>query len=90
LDWRSVHGNETRTSATACLQSADYEGEELEGTFYEQELQKVNKSDSDYYRVEKVLRSRMRNKRKEYYVKWLRYPDKFNSWVPAESVKDLK
>ena len=62
---------------------ADYDGEE-------QELQKVNKSDSDYYRVEKVIRSRMRNKRKEYYVKWLGYPDKFNSWVPAESVKDLK
>jgi hypothetical protein len=32
----------------------------------------------------------MRNKRKEYYVKWLGYPDKFNSWVPAESVKYLK
>jgi hypothetical protein len=31
--------------------SADYDGEELEGTFYEQELQKVNKSDSDYYRT---------------------------------------
>lgn len=41
---------------------ADYDGEELEGTFYEQELQKVNKTDSDFYRVEKVLRSRMRNK----------------------------
>ncbi|CAB4044097.1 Hypothetical predicted protein, partial [Paramuricea clavata] len=32
---------------------ADYDDEELEGTFYEQELQKVNKSDSDYYRIEK-------------------------------------
>ena len=36
---------------------ADYEGEELEGTFYEQELQKVNKIDNDYYRVEKILKS---------------------------------
>jgi O-glycosyl hydrolase len=61
-----------------------HDEEELEGTFYEQELQKVNKSDSDFYRVEEILRSRMRNKRKEYYVKC--YPDKFNSWVPAESV----
>ncbi|CAB3976655.1 uncharacterized transposon-derived [Paramuricea clavata] len=60
----------------------DYDGEELEGTFYEQELQRVNKLDSDYYRVEKVIRLRMRNK--------LGYPDKFNSWVPAESAKDLK
>jgi hypothetical protein len=69
---------------------ADYGGEEQEGTFYEQELQKVNKSDSDCYRVEKVISSRMRNKLIEYYVKWLGFPDKFNSWVPAESVKDLK
>jgi AAA+ superfamily predicted ATPase len=37
-----------------------------------------------------VLRSRMRNKRKEYFVKWLGYPDKFNYWVPAESVKYIK
>ncbi len=32
---------------------ADYHGDELEGTFYEEELQKVIKRDSDYYRVEK-------------------------------------
>ena len=69
---------------------ADFDDEELKGTFYEQELQKVDKTESDFYRVEEILRSRMRNKRKEYFVKWLGYPDKFNSWVPAESVKDIK
>jgi hypothetical protein len=68
---------------------ADFDDEELKGTFYEQELQRVNKTDSDFYRVEEVLRSRMRNKRKEYFVKWMGYPDKFNYWVPAESVKKL-
>jgi hypothetical protein len=47
---------------------ADFDDEELKGTFYEQELQRVNKTDSDFYRVEEVLRSRMRNKRKEYFV----------------------
>ena len=31
----------------------------------------------------------MRNKRKEYFVKWLGYPEKFNSWVP-EHVKGVK
>ena len=69
---------------------ADYDGEELAGTFYEQELQKVTKTHDDFYRVEKILRSRMRNKRKEHYVKWLGYPEKFNSWVPAEHVKSVK
>jgi hypothetical protein len=34
---------------------ADEDDEELEGTFYKQEFQKVNKTDSDVYRVEEVL-----------------------------------
>ena len=68
---------------------ADYDGEKLDGTFYEQELERVYKLETDRYRVEKVLRTRMRNKRKEYFVKWLGYPEKFNSLVPAELVKGV-
>ena len=60
-----------------------------EGTFCEQELERVYKLETDRYRVEKVLRTRMRNKRKEYFVKWLGYPEKFNSLVPAEHVKGV-
>ena len=60
---------------------ADYSGEVLKGTFYPQELQKVIKTD-DVYRVEKILK-RTKN---QALVKWLGYPDKFNSWV---NVKDL-
>ena len=60
----------------------DYGGEELEGTFYEQELQRVVKSD-DLYQVEKVLRKRKKGGKTEYFVKWLGYPDKFNSWVTS-------
>ena len=48
--------------------TADYHGDELEGTFYEPELQKVIKTDSDYYRVERVIKSRMRSKQKEHFV----------------------
>ena len=68
---------------------ADHDSDEVEGVFYEEELQKVTKTQDDFYRVEKVIRSRMRNKRKEYFVKWFGYPEKFNSWVPAENVKDI-
>ncbi len=66
---------------------ADYEGKELEGTFYEQELQKVNKIDDDYYTVEKIFKSCMRNKRKKYFVKFLGYPEKFSSWLPGRKYK---
>ena len=60
----------------------DYGGEELQGTFYERELQRVIKSD-DLYQVEKVLRRRKRRGKTEYFVKWLGYPEKFNSWVTS-------
>ena len=66
----------------------DYDQEELDGTFYNEELQKVIKED-DVYEIEKVLKKRGKGKNKEVFVKWLRYPAKFNSWIPASQVKDI-
>ena len=66
----------------------DYDQEELSGTFYNEELQKVIKED-DVYEVEKVLKTRGTGKNKEVFVKWLGYPAKFNSWIPASEVKDI-
>ena len=66
----------------------DYDQEELSGTFYNEELQKVIKED-DVYEVEKILKTRRKGKNKEVYVKWLGYPAKFNSWIPASEVKDI-
>ena len=58
----------------------DLAGEEIKGTFYEQELQKVSKT-GDVYNVEDVIKTRRRNGNVEYFVKWEGYPDKFNSWT---------
>ena len=66
----------------------DYDGEELKGTFYEKELQKVVKR-NDVYEVEKVLKKRGRGKNVQYLVKWLGYPNKFNSWVPASEINKI-
>ena len=52
----------------------DASGEEIHGTFYEAELQKT---EQQVYRIEKVIK-RQKNK---YLVKWLGYPDTFNSWI---------
>jgi hypothetical protein len=59
----------------------DLAGESVTGTYYGAELQRVKKPDS--FVVEKVLRSRGRGARAERLVKWLGYPDSFNSWVLA-------
>jgi hypothetical protein len=58
----------------------DMAGESIKGKFYEQEIQKIAKTD-DVYEVEKVLKTRRRNGKVEYFVKWKGYPEKFNSWV---------
>lgn len=59
----------------------DYNGERLRGTFYETELQTVKKAKEDRYLVEKVIRTRVRNKRKHYFVRWKGYGKEFDSWV---------
>ena len=58
----------------------DLAGEDIKGKFYEQEIQKVTKTD-DEKEVEKILKTRKRRGQVEYFVKWRGYPTKFNSWI---------
>jgi hypothetical protein len=58
----------------------DDHGEILEGTFYSEELPKVIKKD-DVYKIEMILKKRKKGRRVQYLVKWLGYPDTFNSWI---------
>ena len=41
----------------------------------------MTKTDDDIYDVEKVLKTRKRGGKVEYFVKRKGYPDKFNTWV---------
>ena len=60
----------------------DYNGEEIQGSFYEQELQKTSQST---FRIEKVLK---RHGDKSL-VKWMRYPKSFNSWIDTKAMVKL-
>jgi len=64
----------------------DYSGEEIQGVFYNWELQKVNKRD-EVYKIEKIIQKRKTKTGNEYLIKWLGYPSKFNSWVKEEDLK---
>ena len=57
--------------------------EKLEGTFYEQELQKTNFKKDDLYIIEKVLKT----SNDKAYVKWRNYDSSFNSWVNLDDIK---
>jgi hypothetical protein len=65
----------------------DDQGEPVAGSFYERELQKTNQ---EIFRIEKVIRRRMKNGRKEAYVKWLGWSDKFNEWISESIIQDLQ
>ena len=63
----------------------DWNDEVLQGSFYEPEIQRVIKVDSDVYVIEKVLK----RKKNWLFVKWRGYPDKFNSWIDVNDVQKL-
>ena len=68
--------SKTQNTHPQTFRLKDWSGEDLKGSFYSQELQKIEKTD-DIYRIEKVLKE----EKNRIFVKWLGYPDSFNSWV---------
>ena len=59
----------------------DIEGESVTGSFYEPELQLVKFSEEKEYQIEKEITSVGKGSRKRTLVKWLGWPEKFNSWI---------
>lgn len=66
----------------------DLMDEDIEGKFYNEELQKVPKKVmEESFRVESVIKTRKRKGVEEGLVKWLGYPEKFNTWEPLSNLK---
>ena len=57
----------------------DLNDEKLDGTFYEQELQKTNLI---LYVIEKIIKT----KNDKLFVKWRGYSYNFNSWINKKDV----
>lgn len=66
----------------------DFNGEVIEGSFYESELQKT-KQKKDTYLVESILKTKKVKGKKYVLVKWLGYPESASTWEPETNVKDL-
>ena len=58
----------------------DLNNQKLQGTFYEQELQKTKQD--DLYTIEKILKTNKDN----IYIKWKGYDNSFNSWIDKNTV----
>ena len=60
----------------------DYNGEEIQGLLYEQELQKTKQ---EIFMIEKIIKQQGNKS----LVKWLGYDDLFNSWVDNKHINKL-
>lgn len=67
----------------------DYDKEDITGTFYQSELQKVALDDDALFKIEKILKETGKGDTKKYFVKWLYWPKKFNSWVNAKGLEPV-
>lgn len=68
----------------------DLMGEEITGSFYAEEIQKVSINiraleDSGEFFVDQVLETRTVKSKKEYLVSWKYYPESTNSWIKEEN-----
>jgi hypothetical protein len=73
-----------RLSGVNLYSLSDLLKEGLKGFFYEEELQKV--SVPEFFSLEKVLKEKQIGGKKHYFVKWLDWPEKFNSWISEDQL----
>ncbi|GFY23504.1 uncharacterized protein TNCV_3941961 [Trichonephila clavipes] len=64
----------------------DFNSKEIEDRFYNEELQKIDKSTNDYWAIEKIIRTKGNGASCQLFVKWVRFPDSQNSWIRADQI----
>ena len=66
----------------------DYQDENVEGTFYQYELQQVK--EPEIYRIEKVLKTRKVKGKKQYFIRWAGWPSKYDIWIDEGMLEGYK
>lgn len=67
----------------------DLQDDNVQGSFYEAELQKIYLTSNTLYKIEKILETDKHKKKTLYLVKWLFWPPKFNSWINASDIQNV-
>ena len=69
----------------------DYLNEDVEGSFYERELQVVDVDADSPWEIEDIIKTRKRRGyERESLVRWRHFPPRFDSWVSESEIGDYK
>ena len=74
--------SEVRPGHVNSYKIVEWDGTPIKGTFYKEDLQKVDVRDDDVFRVEKIVR-RQGN---DVLVRWKGWPTKYDSWVKKRDI----
>ena len=71
---------------------ADLNNSIIQGSFYTEELRKINIQDPDkiVYKIEKVLKTKKVKGKNYSYVSWLGYDKSFRTWISTSEIKAYK
>ena len=72
------------------LKPREADGDWIQGTFYEFDLQKVIETAKYLFRIEKKLKLRGRGANKKVSVHWKGWPKKYDSWIPHNQLVALQ
>lgn len=67
----------------------DFNQETIEGDFYENDLQKVDKNEESLWMIEKIIQKRKRKGVTWPLIKFESWPEKFNQWIKVSDIVDL-
>jgi hypothetical protein len=77
--WRIIHGiGETIKRRVTDIQTQRLSGGRDYGNILPSRTPKVDVLDDDEFKVETIFRTKGRGRNKQYLVKWLHWPSKFN------------
>ena len=65
----------------------DLSNELINGSFYLEELVETTKP--DFFLINKIIKSKTRNNKKQYFVSWQGYNETFNSWIESEAIYEF-
>ncbi|CAG2223461.1 unnamed protein product [Mytilus edulis] len=61
----------------------------IRGTFYDSELQRVEKDENSLWIIEKIIKKRKRRGKTEYLVRFQGWPPSYDEYIPAEQIQSL-